>query len=393
MAATVLAVRRDPEAREAVDKCWRPLQELQPDGQRSAFLLGWAYLALDDYASAWECLRAAVAYGTEPELTGRAALLAGLVSMRRGEPAAAVAAWHRGSDTVTAVLDEVDFSRDLAVQITDDVVRPDYGELRVGEPVVPRLLAGFDTETRSRTALGLYAQHFAVKQHAAAARAARQVVALGHPDFVGAAWLGLAEVLVMTGDKATAAQACREAVETAAAGQPPVRDILGFADVPVADVPTQAKTLLGVLQRDAGEIEESLATLTDAARDDDPEAAYALAQTYVKADDLAAARAAYQRAAEHVSPVQEEAIFNLGLLAKQQRDLVEATWWFGQYINAGWSAGALAAAHLGELNYWLGNKEGALHWYEYTLQHTEVEVLVEEAEQRMAEMLASGPAD
>ncbi|MFG1813814.1 hypothetical protein ACGFIF_08630 [Kribbella sp. NPDC049174] len=63
LAATVLAVRRDPGARDAVEKCWLPLQEAQHDGQRSVLLLGWAFLALDDPASAWECFRSAVEAG------------------------------------------------------------------------------------------------------------------------------------------------------------------------------------------------------------------------------------------------------------------------------------------------------------------------------------------
>jgi tetratricopeptide (TPR) repeat protein len=388
-AAAVLAVRRDPGARDAVEKCRRSLEEVQEHGQRSALLLGWAYLALDEPADAWELFRAAIAYDTEPELTGRAALLGGLIMFRFGEPAVGLSGWHRAADQVAAVLDEVDFTRDLTGQITDELVWPELAEVRAGEPVLPRLLAGFDAEIRSRTALGLYALHFSLRDHEPAARATIQVVAIEHSGFVGAAWLALAEILVSGGDKPAATQACHRAIESAAAGQLPASALLGFADGPVADVPTHAKTLLGVLQRDAGDIEGSLAILADAARDGDPEAVYALAQSHLQAGDHSAARAAYQRAAERPSSVQEDAIFNLGLLAKQQRDLTEARWWFGQYIDAGWSAAPLAAAHLGELCYWLGDKEGALHWYEYTLGHTEVAELVEEAEQRMAELLES----
>lgn len=391
-AAALLAVRRSPGAREAVDKCWYPLQQTQPDGQRSALLLGWSYLALDDPASAWECLRAAVAYGTEPEATGRAALLAGLISFRHGEAGAGVAAWYRASERVTAVLDKVEFTRDLSSQLTDDLIWPDHEELR-SEPVLPRLLADFDVENRSRIALGLYAVHFSVQDHESAARAARQVVALGHPGFVGAGWLSLAEVLVSAGDKTAATQACREALETAAAGQLPTPALLGLANGPVADVPTQAKTLLGVLQRDAGQVDESLATLTDAARDDDPEAVFALAQSHLKAGNHAAARTVFLRAADRESAVLEEVLFNLGLLAKDRRDLPDATLWFGRYIDAGHVAAPLAAAHLGELCYWLGDKAGSIRWYAYTLAHTDVPELVEEAEQRTAELQALSPGD
>ncbi|MGW1340653.1 tetratricopeptide repeat protein [Kribbella sp. NPDC002412] len=385
-AAAVLAVRQDPGAREAVDRCWAPLQEVQPDGQRSALLVGWAYLALDDPASAWECFRAAVAYGTEPEVTGRSSLLAGLVSIRYGETSAGVAAWHRASDYVTAVLDEVDFTGDLTTQLTDELIWPESRDLRQGEPVLPRLLSGFGVEVRSRVALGLYALHFSVQHHEPAARAARQVVALGH--FAAPGWLSLAEVLVSAGDKTAAADACRRAVETATAGQQPTSAILGFADGPVADVPTQAKTLLGVLQRDAGQVNDSLATLTDAARDDDPEAVFALAQSHIQAGDYTAARTTFLRAADRESSRREDVLFNLGLLAKDRRDLPDATRWFGQYVDAGYVGAPLAAAHLGELAYWLGEKEQSLRWYAYTLANTEVPELVDEAKQRTAELQA-----
>jgi tetratricopeptide (TPR) repeat protein len=193
--------------------------------------------------------------------------------------------------------------------------------------------------------------------------------------------------MVATGDKAAATEACRRAIETAADGQPPVSAILGLAEGPVADVSTQAKTLLGVLQRDAGDVDGSLATLTDAARDGDPEAVFALAQSHVKAGDYATARTVYLRAVD--TPRREDVLFNLGLLAKDRRDLPDATRWFGQYVEEGYLGAPLAAAHLGELCYWLGEREGALRWYAYTLEHTEVAELVEEAEQRTAELLAT----
>jgi tetratricopeptide (TPR) repeat protein len=388
LAAAKLAVRRDSAAAEAVEKCREALADRVPDGQRITFLVGWSYLALGDYASAWESFRAAASSDTDSRTTARAALLAGLISFRFGPEVYGVAAWNRAASDVTAVLDEADLTRDLAVQLTDELIWPESAELRAGGPVLAPLLTSFDAAHRSQTALGLYTLHYMRENFEGAERALRQVVAIGHSNFVGAAWLALSGVLVETGDKTAAAEACRQAADTASPGQQGVNVLLGVDEGPLIDVPTQAKILLGILQREAGAIEESLATLTDAARDDQPEAIYALAQTHQKTGDFTAARNSYLTIADRESTVLDDTIFNLGLLAKHDRDLPEATRWFSQYVDAGYQAAPLAAAHLGELCYWLGDKTGSLHWYAYTLANTEVRELVDEAEERTAELLA-----
>lgn len=388
LAATVLAVRRDPRAREAVEACRRRLREVQEDGQRSALLLGWGCLALDDPESAWEFLRAATAYGTEPVATGRAALLAGLISYRIGPPINAMAAWSKADSEVAAVLDEVDFTRDLATQLTDELIWPDRPEVRPGDPVLAPFLTTFDAADRSRVALGLHLLHYLSDGLESAQRALRQVIAIGHPNFVGPAWLAMAGLLVESRDKPAAAEACRQAIATSTTGQQGYTVLLGAEEGPLIDVPTQAKILLGVLQREAGAIEDSLATLTDAAQGDRPEAIFALAQTHQKVGDFAAARELYLTIADRESVEREQTIYNLGLLAKELRDLPEGKRWFGRYVEGGYDRAALAAAHLGELCYWEGDKEASLHWYAYTLANTEVTELVEEAEQRTAELLA-----
>lgn len=384
LAAAKLAVRRDPTAADAVEKCRAALADQVPDGQRVAFLVGWGYLALDEPTEAWECFRAAVSYETEPHLTDRAALLAGLLAARELEAPALAGAWYRASTELIAVLDQIYFTDDLTTQLTDDLIWPDHPELRAD--VLPHLVTTLDARSRSLTALTLYALHHLHADSDAAVRAAWQVVQLGHPTYLAAAWLGIAETLIKQGDNATAAKACQEAL--AADGQFSARLLLGLAEGPEADVQTQAGILLGVLQRDAGDLESALTTLTDAAQGDDPAALLALAQTHDLVGDAAAAQPVYAKLAEHeLSEQYQEAIFNLGLHAKDRRDLPEATRWFRQYIEAGYAAHPLAAAHLGELAYWVGDKQAALHWYQYTLDHTDLPVLVEEAEQRMAELL------
>jgi hypothetical protein len=386
MAAAKLAVRRDPAAAQAIERCRHELADAKPGGQRGALLVGWGYLALGEPAEAWECFRAAVSYETEPHLTDRAALLAGLLAARELEAPALAGAWHRASAELIAVLDQLNFTDDLASHLTDDVIWPDHPELRAD--ILPHLVMTLDARSRSLTALTLYALHHAYGDPDAALRAAWQVVQLGHPTYLAAAWLGIAETLIKQGDNATAAKACQEALT--ADGQFSVRLLLGLAEGPEADVQTQAGILLGILQRDAGDLESALATLTAAAHGDDPAALLALAQTHDLAGDAAAAQPVYAKLAEHeLSEQYQDAIFNLGLHAKERRDLPEATRWFRQYIEAGYAAHPLAAAHLGELAYWVGDKQAALHWYQYTLDHTDLPVLVEEAEQRMAELLAA----
>lgn len=384
-AAAALAVQRDPAAAEAIERCRHELAEPKPGGQRAALLVGWGYLALGEPTEAWECIRAAVSYETERHLTDRAALLAGLLAASALEAPALAGAWYRASPDLIAVLDQINFTDDLTTQFTDDLIWPDHSELRAD--VLPRLVAQLDARSRSLSALALYAVHHAHGDPDAAVRAAWQVVHLGHPTYLAAAWLGIAEAMVKQGNDPTAAKACQEALT--APGQFSARLLLGLAEGPEPDVQTQAGILLGRLQRDAGDLESALATLTAAAHADDPAALLALAQTHDLAGDAAAAQPVYAKLAEHeLSEQYQDAIFNLGLHAKDRRDLPEATRWFGQYIEAGYAAHPLAAAHLGELAYWVGDKQAALHWYQYTLDHTDLPVLVEEAEQRMAELLA-----
>lgn len=75
------------------------------------------------------------------------------------------------------------------------------------------------------------------------------------------------------------------------------------------------------------------------------------------------------------------------LVAKRQRDLPDASRWFGRIVDSGHEDGPLAAAHLGELCYWLGAEPAALHWYQYTLDRTDDPELVAEAACRAGEIL------
>ncbi|MET7465935.1 tetratricopeptide repeat protein, partial [Nonomuraea sp. NPDC005501] len=76
----------------------------------------------------------------------------------------------------------------------------------------------------------------------------------------------------------------------------------------------------------------------------------------------------------------------LGALAKRARDFPEALGWYQRVIDAGDTESGMAAAHLGELCYWLGDRDGALRYYELTLTLTDRPDLVAEAAFRLGEI-------
>ncbi|GAA2205550.1 hypothetical protein GCM10009850_010080 [Nonomuraea monospora] len=193
----------------------------------------------------------------------------------------------------------------------------------------------------------------------------------------------------------------------------------GDADSPAPGV---FGSLLGMLQERQGDTEASLRTLREAAENGEPTTLSVYAQTLVGAGhveegrqvylrvldagdaDLAAramialgqtyheedeerAHAWYRRAVEegegHVSAL---GAMYLGALAKRNRDFPEALTWYQRVIDAGDSESGMAAAHLGELCYWLGDRDGALRYYELTLGLSEQPELVAEAACRLGEI-------
>ncbi|MEU7892461.1 tetratricopeptide repeat protein [Nonomuraea sp. NPDC049152] len=193
----------------------------------------------------------------------------------------------------------------------------------------------------------------------------------------------------------------------------------GDADSPLQDV---FGSLLGLLQSERGDTEDSLRTLRAAAEGGAPMALSVLAQALVAAGEVDEAREAYARVAEgddadlaaramisigqtyhdedeerarawylrgveagqgHTGAV---AAMYLGALAKRARDFPEALTWYQRVLDSGDSESGMAAAHLGELCYWLGDRDGALRFYELTLALTEQPDLVAEAAHRLGEI-------
>ncbi|WP_188190123.1 tetratricopeptide repeat protein [Nonomuraea sp. SYSU D8015] len=191
------------------------------------------------------------------------------------------------------------------------------------------------------------------------------------------------------------------------------------ADSPVRGV---FGSLLGMLQDNRGDTTESLRTLREAAAGGEPIALSTLAQTLVGAGQVDEGRETYlkvldagdaglaaramvalgqtyhdedeERAREwYVRAVEAAeghtgalAAMYLGALAKRNRDFPEALTWYQRVIDAGDSESGMAAAHLGELCYWLGDRDGALRYYELTLGLTEQADLVAEAACRLGEI-------
>jgi TolA-binding protein len=191
----------------------------------------------------------------------------------------------------------------------------------------------------------------------------------------------------------------------------------------------RSKTLLGMVQRDQdGDVAGAVVTLREAAAGGDPTANLTLGQTLNAAGDPHGAAKAFHRVvathnadapaamlslsgialdegdkdtARHwltrlvdtFDPVLWPVAANsLGLLAKDRRDVPDALRWFGLLIDAGHADAALAAAHLGELRYLLGDTADAVRWYEYALAHTDDPQLVGEAACRVGEIYSQAGA-
>ncbi|WP_219527413.1 tetratricopeptide repeat protein [Nonomuraea guangzhouensis] len=193
----------------------------------------------------------------------------------------------------------------------------------------------------------------------------------------------------------------------------------GDADSPVRSV---FGSLLGMLQGRQGDTEASLRTLREAAESGEPTALSVLAQALVGTGEVAEGREVYRRvlsagddelaaramvALGHSYHDEDEdearrwyvravefgtghvtalGAMYLGALAKRERDFPEALGWYQRVIDSGDTESGMAAAHLGELCYWLNDRDGAVRYYELTLGLTEQPDLVAEAAFRLGEI-------
>jgi tetratricopeptide (TPR) repeat protein len=185
-------------------------------------------------------------------------------------------------------------------------------------------------------------------------------------------------------------------------------------------------SLLGLLQREQGDDEGALRTFRAAAESGEPTALFSLGQALVDAGEFEEGREVLARIPEtetrytrHIAvllarthhdrrPEQARELYlravqgpgdgdphaealakmYLGALAKRDRDWPEALRWYRQVIDAGVEGQApLAAAHLGELAYWLGDRDSAVRYYELTLATGTTRAdLVGEAAYRLGEI-------
>jgi tetratricopeptide (TPR) repeat protein len=185
-------------------------------------------------------------------------------------------------------------------------------------------------------------------------------------------------------------------------------------------------SVLGVMQNEHGDSEGALRTLRQAAESGEPAALVTLGQALVDAGEVEEAREVLGRVADVDSRLSRRALvllgqtyhdedagrarelylrvvemageaggmatvvakMYLGALAKRDRDWPEALRWYQQVIDSGNENQApLAAAHLGELAYWLGDRGSAARYYELTLAtDTRQPDLVGEAAYRLGEI-------
>ncbi|MEU8354911.1 tetratricopeptide repeat protein [Nonomuraea sp. NPDC048882] len=171
------------------------------------------------------------------------------------------------------------------------------------------------------------------------------------------------------GDTEAALRTLRAAAES---GEPTALSLFAQALVETGEVEEGRQVYLRVL--DAGDADLAARAMV------------ALGQTYHDEDEEQA-RGWYRRAVEegegHTGAV---AAMYLGALAKRARDFPEALTWYQRVIDSGDSESGMAAAHLGELCYWLGDRDGALRYYELTLGLSRQDDLVAEAAYRLGEI-------
>ncbi|MEV0384977.1 hypothetical protein [Nonomuraea sp. NPDC050643] len=186
----------------------------------------------------------------------------------------------------------------------------------------------------------------------------------------------LARLLDETGD-AVAAQAARRAVTDQAGPEPAAGDS------------TAAFAYARLLHR-AGHEQRARSLLLKIAEADDLGAAKAmmfLGNRAQSVGDEETARAWWLRAVASGRPATAHAAaMRLGYAAKLARDVPAALRWYGPVIESDHEDAALAAAHLGELHYRLGNREESLRWYDRTLSGTDDSELIAEAAFRVGEM-------
>lgn len=229
------------------------------------------------------------------------------------------------------MLRNLDFTAELTGQVHDDAIwsRLDWGAAltQPGAPsVLPRLLRHWTPQHGFLAALATHLVHHTDGDRERAHRAVEQATTLGHPRLAAVAWLALAESLVLRKETATAKTACHRVIETADPGQRPLPWPFDPDDEPGVDVATRAKTLLGALQRDAGDVEAALTTLDGVTHSEDPDAIFVRAQTLLRAGANEAARPEYLRLAGTRYAV--AANYDLGLLAFRDGDDDSARdWW------------------------------------------------------------------
>ncbi|GGV34893.1 hypothetical protein GCM10010182_68550 [Actinomadura cremea] len=219
----------------------------------------------------------------------------------------------------------------------------------------------------------------------ATAEAYRRAIEHGTGPAAVADGVSLSRLLYKRGDLDGAVAAAREAHRRAGnlESEDRSRRLRFVAAVRLADM---ARTRGG--DGDLDDAEAAYRVCLDV-RPDDPWSLLGLGWVDVERGDAAAARPHLLRAVD-AGDVKTEgyAAMLLGAPAKAARDLGEALRWYERAFTADGRHAPLAMGHLGELHYWLGERDGARRWYERMLEVTDLPELVAEACCRLGEMAA-----
>ncbi|RSN62252.1 hypothetical protein [Actinomadura sp. WAC 06369] len=277
---------------------------------------------------------------------------------------------------------------------SEDVLRERLDRAHVPEDII--FLTGLladradDPEHRARTwrATAKRLADRAEPPAAALAEAHRRALEHGGGPAAVADGVSLSYLLYEQGDMHGAVEAARDAHRRAAELGDDVPEGLRYtAAVRLADM-TRTRGADG----DLDEAEAAYRACLDL-RPDDPWTLLGLGWVAAGRGDDDAARPHLLRAVDAGDPKTEGyAAMLLAAPAKQARDVTEAHRWYERALAADDRHAPLATGHLGELHYWVGDRDGARHWYERMLEVTDLPDLVAEACCRLGEMAAEDGA-
>ncbi|MFJ2203286.1 tetratricopeptide repeat protein [Streptomyces violaceusniger] len=221
-------------------------------------------------------------------------------------------------------------------------------------------------------------------------RAAVLMARFEHDDKTAARGVRLLGELLTEVDARNVARAVDQAVAQTC-DEAFLRLVRGVATTPAVGPVLYAAVLYGHWVLAQGDAKLGLALLEKVAEGKGKHAASAAVTVGAEAHrggDNVAAREWWRRAlAKGNKEMSHKAVRNLGVVAKQERNLPELLEHYRPIAESDHKDGPMFAAHIGELHYWLDDWDEAVRWYQRTLEGTDDGELVGEAGYRVGEIL------